>query len=159
MLNCAVLVELIPDGTAALADVGSGAGLPGIVLAMLLPEVQVTLIEPLERRTKFLGECVSELELANAVVLRARAEDVKGKVCADVATARAVAPLDRLAPLAAGVVRRGGMVLAIKGNSAEAELAKAQPALRRIGARRAEVLRAGHGKVNPATIVVRFFAR
>ena len=159
LLNCAVVTELIPDGTGTLADIGSGAGLPGVVLAMLLPEIQVTLIEPLERRAKFLGECVSELELENALVLRARAEDLKGKVAADVATARAVAPLDRLAPLAAGVVRRGGLVLAIKGSSAEAELAKAQPALRRIGARRAEVLRAGHGKVDPATTVVRFFAK
>lgn len=159
LLNCAVVAELVPDGTGTLADVGSGAGLPGVVLAMLLPEVRVTLIEPLERRAKFLGECVTELDLANAVVVRARAEDLNGKMAVDVAVARAVAPLDRLAPLAAGVVRRGGMVLAIKGSSAEAELAKAQPSLRGIGARGAKVLRAGHGKVSPATTVVRFFAR
>ncbi|HZR51452.1 MAG TPA: 16S rRNA (guanine(527)-N(7))-methyltransferase RsmG [Streptosporangiaceae bacterium] len=159
LLNCAVVTELIPDSTGTLADVGSGAGLPGLVLAMLLPQVRVTLIEPLERRAKFLGECVSELELGNAVVLRSRAEDVRGRLAADVAIARAVAPLDRLAPLAAGVVRRGGMVLAIKGSNAETELAKAQSSLRRIGARGAKVLRAGHGKVDPATTVVRFFAR
>jgi 16S rRNA (guanine527-N7)-methyltransferase len=159
LLNCAVVAELVPGGTATLADIGSGAGLPGVLLAMLLPEVQVMLIDPLERRAKFLGECVRELELGNAEVLRARAEDLGGRVGADVATARAVAPLDRLAPMAAGVVRRGGMVLAIKGSSAAAELATAQPSLRRIGARGAQVLRAGHGKVNPATTVVRFFAR
>jgi len=159
LLNCAVVAELVPDSTGTLADVGSGAGLPGVVLAMLLPEVRVTLIEPLERRAKFLVECVSELKLGNAVVLRSRAEDVSGTLAVDVATARAVAPLDRLAPLAAGVVRRGGTVLAIKGSGAETELAKAQSSLRRIGARGAEVLRAGHGRVDPATTVVRFFAR
>jgi len=159
LLNCAVIAELVPASANELADIGSGAGLPGVVLAMLLPRLRLTLIEPLERRAKFLGECLTELDLVNATVLRARAEDLTGKLSADVATARAVAPLDRLAPLAAGVVRRGGMVLAIKGSSAETELAKARPALRRIGARGAEVLRVGHGKVDPATTVVRFFAR
>jgi 16S rRNA (guanine527-N7)-methyltransferase len=78
---------------------------------------------------------------------------------ADVATARAVAPLDRLAELAVGLVRPGGMVLAIKGRTAADELKKARPVLRRIGARGAEVVRAGQGKVDPATTVVRFFAR
>ena len=159
LLNCAVIAELVPASANELADIGSGAGLPGVVLAMLLPRLRLTLIEPLERRAKFLGECLTELDLVNATVLRARAEDLTGKLSADVATARAVAPLDRLAPLAAGVVRHGGMVLAIKGSSAETELAKARPALRRIGARGAEVLRVGHGKVDPATTVVRFFAR
>jgi 16S rRNA (guanine527-N7)-methyltransferase len=159
LLNCAVVAELIGDDTRTLADIGSGAGLPGIILAMMLPRVRVTLLEPLERRAKFLGECVAELELENATVVRARAEDVTGELGVDVATARAVAPLDRLVPLAAGVVRPGGMVLAIKGNSAAGELETARPVLRRIGARGAEVLRAGHGKVSPATTVVRFFAR
>jgi 16S rRNA (guanine527-N7)-methyltransferase len=159
LLNCAVVAELIGDDCGTLADIGSGAGLPGVVLAMVLPRVQVTLIEPLERRAKFLSECVGELGLDNAVVLRARAEDLAGQPNADAAVARAVAPLDRLAPLASGVVRRGGMVLAIKGSGAAEELSKAQPVLRRIGARGAEVLRAGHGRVNPATTVVRFFAR
>jgi 16S rRNA (guanine527-N7)-methyltransferase len=159
LLNCAVVAELIGDECATLADIGSGAGLPGVVLAMMLPQVQVTLVEPLERRAKFLSECVRELGLDNATVLRARAEDLAGQLAADVAVARAVAPLDRLAPLASGVVRSGGMVLAIKGSGAAEELSTAQPALRRIGARGAEVLRAGHGRVSPATTVVRFFAR
>jgi len=159
LLNCAVLTELIDVGCRTLADIGSGAGLPGIVLAMLLPQVRVTLVEPLERRVKFLTECVVELNLGNVAVVRSRAEDLAGKLAVDVVTARAVAPLDRLVPLAAGLVRRGGVVLAVKGSGAGEELAKAQPALRRIGARGAEVLRAGHGKVSPATTVVRFFAR
>jgi 16S rRNA (guanine527-N7)-methyltransferase len=159
LLNCAVVAELVGPEYGTLADVGSGAGLPGVVLAMLLPKVEVTLVEPLERRARFLTECIAELGLPNAVVLRGRAEDLAGQLAVDVVTARAVAPLDRLVPLAAGLVRRGGMVLAIKGSGAADELRRAQPALRRLGARSAEVLTIGQGKVNPATTVVRFFAR
>jgi 16S rRNA (guanine527-N7)-methyltransferase len=111
----------------------------------------------MERRCRFLSECVAELGLVNAAVLRGRAEDVEMR--ADVAVARAVAPLGRLAELAAGLVHPGGMVLAIKGRTAADELKNARPALRRIGARSAEVVRAGQGKVVPAATVVRFFAR
>jgi len=157
LLNCAVVAELIDGRCRTLVDIGSGAGLPGLVLAMVLPDVAVTLLEPMERRCRFLAGCVTELELANVTVLRARAEDATVK--ADVVTARAVAPLPRLAELAIGVVRPGGMVLAIKGRTAVQELKDAEPVLRRIGARSAEVVRAGHGKVVPATTVVRFFAR
>lgn len=159
LMNCAVLTELIDADCRTLADIGSGAGLPGIVLAMLLPHVRVTLIDPLERRVKFLTECLTELDVPNATVVRSRAEDLAGKMAADVVTARAVAPLERLAPLAVGLVRSGGTVLAIKGDSAADELSRAKSVLRRIGARGAEVLRVGHGKVDPATSVVRFFAR
>jgi 16S rRNA (guanine527-N7)-methyltransferase len=157
LLNCAVVAELIDRRCRTLVDIGSGAGLPGLALAMVLPDTAVTLLEPMERRCRFLAGCVTELELANVTVLRGRAEDAAVK--ADVATARAVAPLPRLAGLAVGVVRPGGLVLAIKGRTAAQELAESRPALRRIGARSAEVVRAGHGKVVPATTVVRFFAR
>jgi 16S rRNA (guanine527-N7)-methyltransferase len=157
LLNCAVVAELITERSGTLVDIGSGAGLPGLVLAMVLPETAVTLLEPMERRCRFLAECVTELGLANVSVLRARAEEATLR--ADVATARAVAPLPRLAELAVGVVRPGGMVLAIKGRTAAQELADAGPVLRRIGARSAEVVHAGQGKVVPATTVVRFFAR
>jgi 16S rRNA (guanine527-N7)-methyltransferase len=157
LLNCAVVAELVGERHRTLVDIGSGAGLPGLPLAMVLPQVAVTLLEPMERRCRFLAGCVTELRLANVTVLRARAED--SAVQADVATARALAPLPRLAELAVGVVRPGGMVLAIKGRTAAQELAGAGPALRRIGVRSAEVVRAGHGKVVPATTVVRFFAR
>ena len=157
LLNCAVVAELIDGRCETLVDIGSGAGLPGIVLAMVRPELNVTLLEPMERRCRFLSECLSELGVGNASVLRGRAEDVVLR--ADVATARAVAPLDRLAELAVGLARPGGMVLAIKGRAAAEELKKARPVLRRIGARSAEVVRAGQGKVIPATTVVRFFAR
>ena len=157
LLNCAVVAELIEPRRGTLLDLGSGAGLPGLVLAMLLPERAVTLLEPMQRRCRFLTEAVTELGLANVSVLRGRAEDVT--VRADVVTARAVAPLPRLAELAIGLVRPGGMVLAIKGRTAQEEMTAARPVLRRIGARDAQVVQAGHGKVVPATTVVRFFAR
>ena len=157
LLNCAVVAELIERRRGTLLDLGSGAGLPGLVLAMVLPDTAVTLLEPMERRCRFLTECVTELGLANVSVLRGRAEDITLRT--DVVTARAVAPLPRLAELAMGVVRPGGMILAIKGRSAAEELKAAGPVLRRIGARDAQVVRAGHGKVVPATTVVRFFAR
>jgi 16S rRNA (guanine527-N7)-methyltransferase len=124
---------------------------------MVLPETAVTLLEPMERRCRFLTGCVTELGLANVSVVRGRAEDITLRT--DVVTARAVAPLPRLAELAMGVVRPGGMVLAIKGRTAADELKTAGPVLRRIGARDAQVVRAGQGKVVPATTVVRFFAR
>jgi 16S rRNA (guanine527-N7)-methyltransferase len=156
LLNCAVVAELIRPSYRTLVDIGSGAGLPGLVLALLRPDLDVILLEPMERRCRFLAECAAGLGVANASVLRGRAEDTRLR--ADVATARAVAPLSRLAELAVGVVRPGGMVLAIKGQTAADELRKARPVLRRIGARGAEVVRAGQGKVDPATTVVRFFA-
>ncbi len=154
LLNCAVVAELLPE-RGELVDIGSGAGLPGIVLAMLRPRLQVVLLEPLLRRSVFLDECVSTLDLRNVTVVRARAEDKAARISADVATARAVAPLDRLVGWAAPLLRPGGELLAIKGQSAEAELAAATPVLSRLGVRSAEVLQAGHGRVVSATTVVR----
>jgi 16S rRNA (guanine527-N7)-methyltransferase len=154
LLNCAVVAELVPpDGE--LVDIGSGAGLPGIVLAMLRPGLHVVLLEPLLRRSEFLTECVAELGLDNAEVRRARAEDAADTLRADIVTARAVAPLGRLVELAAGVAKPGGTILAIKGQGAVGEISAARPVLRRLGTRSAEVLRAGHGRVEPATTVVR----
>lgn len=154
LLNCAVVAELLPD-RGELVDIGSGAGLPGVVLAMLRPEVHVVLLEPLLRRSVFLEECLTQLGLPNATVVRARAEEMAGAIKADVATARAVAPLDRLAGWAAGLLRPGGQILAIKGQAAEEELAAARPVLSRLGVRSAEVLRVGRGRVVSATTVVR----
>jgi 16S rRNA (guanine527-N7)-methyltransferase len=155
LLNCAVVAELLPEH-GLLVDIGSGAGLPGIVLALLRPSLEVTLLEPLLRRAVFLEECVTELGLANVTVLRARAEDKDvARLRADIATARAVAPLDRLVGWAARLLRPGGQLLAIKGQSAEAELAAARPVLSRLGVRSAEVMQAGHGRVVSATTVVR----
>jgi 16S rRNA (guanine527-N7)-methyltransferase len=155
LLNCAVVSELLPErGT--LVDIGSGAGLPGVVLAMLRPSLQVILLEPLLRRSVFLEECVAELGLSNASVVRARAEEqATSHIAADVATARAVAPLDRLVGWAARLLRPGGELLAIKGQSAEEEIAAARPVLSRLGVQSSEVLQAGHGRVVTATTVVR----
>lgn len=158
LLNCAVVAELVP-GPCALADLGSGAGLPGLVLAMLLPSVDVVLVEPMARRTAFLLECVAELGLCNVEVRRGRAEDYAGLLGADVVTARAVASLGRLAVLAAGLARPGGLVLAIKGAAAARELAEARPVLERLGVSDAEVVQAGGemaGPGVPRTTVVRF---
>ena len=120
LINCAAVAELVPP-TSSLIDLGSGAGLPGVVLAMLLPDSEVVLLEPLARRAAFLEECVRTLGLGNAAVHRGRAEEVAGQLEADVVTARAVAPMGRLAPLALGLVRPGGLVLAIKGAAAAEE--------------------------------------
>jgi 16S rRNA (guanine527-N7)-methyltransferase len=155
LLNCALVAELVPDH-GELVDIGSGAGLPGVVLAMLRPSLHVVLLEPQLRRSVFLEECVSALDLPNATVVRARAEEKAAlSISADVATARAVAPLDRLVGLAAGLLRPGGELLAIKGQSAAAELEAAKPVLSRLGVRSAEVLQAGHGRVVSATTIVR----
>ena len=157
LLNSAVVAGLVPHPS-SVVDLGSGAGLPGIVLAILLPDCQVTLLEPLLRRTVFLQECVAALGLPNAVVLRGRAEESAGKLRADVVTARAVAPLDRLAALSLGLVRPGGIVLAVKGARAHEEVAAARPVLRSLGVREVDVLCAGEGKVDPAATVVRLTA-
>ncbi|HTU28408.1 MAG TPA: 16S rRNA (guanine(527)-N(7))-methyltransferase RsmG [Solirubrobacteraceae bacterium] len=155
LLNCALVAEMVPD-QGELVDIGSGAGLPGVVLAMLRPRLHVVLLEPLLRRSVFLEECVSALDLPNATVLRARAEEkAASRISADVATARAVAPLDRLVGWAAGLLRPGGELLAIKGQSAAAELEAAEPVLSALGVRSAEVLQAGHGRVVSATTIVR----
>ena len=159
LLNSAAVAELVPAGACSLVDLGSGAGLPGIVLALLLPDREVVLLEPMLRRAAFLEECVAELGLGNARVVKARAEQMAGKLAADVVTARAVAPLDRLAALAVGLLKPGGIVLAVKGAKAAAEVRDAEAALSRLGLRDAEVLVAGSGKVDPAATVVRLTAR
>lgn len=157
LLNSAAVASLVP-GPCSLVDLGSGAGLPGIVLALLLTDSDVTLLEPALRRTIFLEECVAELGLGNARVWRARAEQAAGALAVDVVTARAVAPLDRLATLALGLLKPGGIVLAVKGAKAEAEVRAAGKALQRLGVRDVEVLVARGGKVDPAATVVRMTA-
>jgi 16S rRNA (guanine527-N7)-methyltransferase len=157
LLNCAAVAHLVP-ARSSLVDVGSGGGLPGIVLAILLPRARVTLLEPLARRVDFLTETIAELGLANAEVVRSRAEDLAGQIAADVVTARAVAPLDKLAGLSLGLLRPGGRVLAIKGSTAEAELAKARPVLARLGVTDARVMRAASPGGGATATVVTFTA-
>lgn len=154
LLNCGAVAELVPRPCSVL-DLGSGAGLPGVVLALLLPDVHVTLLERMSRRAEFLERCVRSLGLDNATVVCARAEEAAGHLAADVVTARAVAPLGRLAGLAVGLVRTDGVVLAIKGAGAEGEVAAAAPELARLGFRDVTVVRTGGGRVVPAATVVR----
>jgi 16S rRNA (guanine527-N7)-methyltransferase len=142
LLNCAGVSDLVEDGQ-VVVDLGSGAGLPGLVLAIQRPEVQVVLVEPLLRRATFLTEAVTELGLRNTLVRRARAEDLHGTLLVDVVTARAVAPVDRLAGWALPLLHPGGRLLALKGAQADDELGRAQPALKRLGARASAVVDVG----------------
>ena len=121
IFNCLPVTQLLPQG-ASLFDIGSGAGLPGIVIALARPDLSVTLIEPLERRVSFLTEAVEGLNLTikNMEVIRGRAQDVKKS--ADFVTARAVAPLEKLKKMSWHMVKTGGSLLAMKGESASAEM-------------------------------------
>jgi len=157
LLNCGAVARLVP-ARCSVVDLGSGAGLPGIVLAILLPGVQVTLLEPLARRVEFLQQSVAELGLANVEVVRGRAEELAGQLAGDVVTARAVAPLDKLAGLSLGVARPGGRVLAIKGSTADAELAKARPVLARLGVTDARIVQATGAAGRVTATVVSFTA-
>ena len=154
LMNCAAVAELIPSG-AHVVDVGSGGGLPGVVLAATRPDLRVTLLEPLLRRTVFLEECLDALELDNAEVLRARAEDWAGRMGADVVTARAVAPLERLVGWCLPLLRPNGRMLALKGESAEEELAAVAPTLAALGARAWGVVEVGEVLGSAATRVIR----
>lgn len=153
LLNAAVLSELVPSASRVL-DVGSGAGLPGIALALARPDLDVTLLEPALRRVRFLQECLADLELPNVRVERARAEHCHGRLRADVVTARAVAPLSRLVPVAMPLVAAGGALLAIKGSTAAVEISDARSVLR-VYAATACVLECGTGVLPQPTTVVR----
>lgn len=153
LLNCAGLCELIAAGE-VVADVGSGAGLPGLVLAALRPDVTFVLVEPMLRRATFLEEAVAELGLRTVVVRRARAEELTRALAVDVVTARAVAPLDRLAGWTLPLLRPGGRLLALKGERADGELAVAAAALSRAGARDWAVVDVGAARVSTAARVV-----
>jgi 16S rRNA (guanine527-N7)-methyltransferase len=154
VLNCVVIHPLLAPGT-TVGDIGSGAGLPGIVLAIARPDLAVTLIEPLLRRSSFLERATAALELPNVTVVRARAEDLAGTARYDYVVARAVAPLDRLARWALPLCTAGGEVVAIKGNSARDELSSAGAILARLHAGPVTIEACGVGVVEPATTVVR----
>ncbi|MFJ8541664.1 16S rRNA (guanine(527)-N(7))-methyltransferase RsmG [Streptomyces sp. NPDC093586] len=155
LLNCAVLSEVVPEGV-TVCDVGSGAGLPGIPLALVREDLKITLLEPLLRRTNFLTEVVELLGLDHVTVVRGRAEEVMGKIPpVHVVTARAVAPLDRLATWGIPLLRPYGEMLALKGDAAEEELKAAAAALSKLGAVETSILHVGEGIVDPQSTVVR----
>jgi 16S rRNA (guanine527-N7)-methyltransferase len=155
LLNCAVLSEVVPEGV-TVCDVGSGAGLPGIPLALVREDLKITLLEPLLRRTNFLTEVVELLGLDHVTVVRGRAEEVMGKLTpVHVVTARAVAPLDRLATWGIPLLRPYGEMLALKGDAAEEELKSAATALTKLGAVETSILHVGEGVVDPPSTVVR----
>lgn len=161
VLNCAVVADpalgLVPPG-ARVADVGSGAGLPGVAWAIVRSDLSLILVEPLLRRATFLTELVVRLGLGDRVeIARVRAEDLGRDPSwhpADVVTARAVAPLDRLLGWTIPLVRPGGQLLALKGSSAAAEVADARGIARGLGVGRISVLTCGAGVVEPATTVI-----
>jgi 16S rRNA (guanine527-N7)-methyltransferase len=154
ILNCAVVGELVPTG-AGVVDVGSGAGLPGLALAVARPDLRVVLVEPLQRRVDWLSEVVQDLGLQSVEVRRARAEELRGVVQADMVTARAVAALPRLAAWCLPLVHEAGALLALKGRSAAEELTASVRELRAAGAIRWEVVTAGAGLLPEPTTVVR----
>ena len=156
LLNSAAIGELVSRG-ARVADVGSGAGLPGIPLVLARPDVSVTLIEPMQRRCDFLRDVVEELQL-NAEVVRGRAQEfaVRARVgTVDAAVCRAVAPLDRVTDWSLPLVRREGLLLAIKGEKAEEEVRRHRRVMASLGATNVRVVRCGVDYLDPpATVVV-----
>jgi len=154
VLNCAVIQELLPKG-ALVADVGSGAGLPGLAVAIVRSDVQFILIEPLERRVDWLNMVIEDLELENVDVIRARSEQVVDTVDVDVVTARAVSAMKSLVPITVPLLHGHGELLALKGRSAQTELDKAQKVLRKYKTNTAEVLTVGDDLLEVPTTVVR----
>lgn len=154
ILNCAVMAPLLmTDGV--VGDVGSGAGLPGLVLAIARPDVELVLIEPMERRVAWLNNQIAELGLRNTTVLRERAEDVRIGEGFDQVTARAVSALKTLIPLTVPLVRSGGEIVVMKGKSAEAEIEAAAKQIRTYRLQNVEVLKLGEGLLAEVTRVVR----
>lgn len=155
ILNSAVVAELLPEG-ARVVDVGSGAGLPGIPLAIARPDLDLTLLEPMARRVAWLTECVDALGL-KVTVVRGRAEEgpVRERLSdSDVVTARAVAPLERLTRWCLPLLRPGGRLVALKGESAAEELERDAEAVRRAGGIRPRVTTCGGEVLELPTTVV-----
>ncbi len=159
LLNCAAVADpaagLLPD-SASVIDVGSGAGLPGIVWGIVRPDLRIQLVEPMRRRVEFLEEALAVLSLGDRIeVLRARAPELPKTATADIVTARALAPLSRLAAMLLPLVTLGGSMVAFKGENAEAEIQGAQQQLARLGAESARVVTCGSQWLeHPTTVVI-----
>ncbi|PRB70124.1 16S rRNA (guanine(527)-N(7))-methyltransferase RsmG [Arthrobacter sp. MYb213] len=154
VLNCAV-IESLMEQDAEVADVGSGAGLPGLCLAIARPDLKLTLIEPLERRCIWLTEVIDDLGLDNVTVMRGRAEQMVETINARYVTARAVSALSNLAGLTIPLLHGKGDLIAIKGRSAAEEIDKAQKVIRKLGGTKTEVLTVGEDILEEVTTVVR----
>jgi 16S rRNA (guanine527-N7)-methyltransferase len=158
LLNCAAITELVPTG-ARIVDVGSGAGLPGLVLAIRRSDLRVDLVESLRRRVLFLEETVAALDLGESVrVVRGRAEDrpvMEAVGSSQWVTARAVAPLDRLVRWCLPLLEPGGTLLAMKGSSAAAEVQAHHTEIQRLGGSRPETVLCGtEWSGEPVAVVV-----
>jgi len=153
IINCALVAPLLRPGTTG--DVGSGAGLPGLVLAIARPDVDLVLIEPMERRTDWLRSEADDLGLSNVTVVRARAEDAWDDVTLDQVTARAVTALTKLIPATAPLLRSGGEMLFMKGARVEQEIEAAAKVIRKARLSAPEVLVLGDGIVPEVTRVFR----
>lgn len=156
ILNSAIVAPLF-DGR--VGDVGSGAGLPGLVLAIARPDVEFVLIEPMERRVAWLREQVAALHLTNVEVVRARAEEWDGRGTLDAVTARAVSALRTLIPVTAPLLRDGGELILLKGANAPAEIEAAAKQIRRFGLHDVRVEVVGEGLLADPTRVVRATVR
>ncbi|WP_138444888.1 16S rRNA (guanine(527)-N(7))-methyltransferase RsmG [Sinomonas susongensis] len=154
VLNCAV-IESEFAGNATVADVGSGAGLPGLCLALARPDLTLVLIEPLERRVVWLEEVVADLGLDNVRVLRSRAEQAVGHVNADYVTARAVSALSKLVPITLPLLGGSGSLVAIKGRSAAEEVENAVKAIKKYRGHSPEIKVIGEALLEEPTTVVR----
>ena len=153
ILNSALVAPLLEPGR--VGDVGSGAGLPGLVLAIMRRDVSITLIEPMERRVAWLERQAAELELDNVEVVRARAEEAKLKGALDQVTARAVSALRTLIPITAPLLRPGGQLVLMKGAGVDGEIGAAEKVIRKYKVHDGEVLVLGEGVVSEVTRVYR----
>ncbi|MDR0626031.1 MAG: 16S rRNA (guanine(527)-N(7))-methyltransferase RsmG [Bifidobacteriaceae bacterium] len=154
LANSGVLAAFLPRA-GLVVDVGSGAGLPGLVLALMRPDLRFELVDSMKRRTDWLEEAVKELGLMNVSVTRARAEDLGERSDGAAVVSRAVARLDKLAAWTAGLLAPGGVFLALKGSGAAEELSSCQGALGRAGLTGAEVLSAAPPGVLEPTYIIR----
>ncbi|OEX92148.1 16S rRNA (guanine(527)-N(7))-methyltransferase RsmG [Corynebacterium sp. Marseille-P4321] len=153
ILNCAVIAEAFGEGW-KVADIGSGAGLPGIPLAIARPDLTITLVEPLLKRSTYLQEVVDELGLTNVTVVRGRAED-QPKAHFDAVTSRAVAPLGKLAGWSLPLVQGGGKMIAMKGESVGEELQRDAKDIEKAGGVDPEIIQVGTGLLDqPTTLIV-----
>lgn len=155
ILNCAVLAEVMPED-ASVADIGSGAGLPGIPLAIARPDLHITLVEPLLKRSTFLGEVKEALGLVNVDVVRGRAEEgpvLRSLKGVDVVTSRAVAPLGKLAGWSLPLLKKGGEMIAMKGSSVQEELERDAKLIQKAGGGKAQIAVIGEQLEEPTTII------